>query len=815
LIKRWGTNLDSFVEHPSSPFTQRLIRSANVSTSRAIVSHRDQPTAFVKQSANHHMREKHTTLATVAAGVCLLCAFSTTAQNLIVNGDFGTGDLTGWTLTPAAPTTITYDIGTGNPSGAAALARNDSTATANGNYLYQIIPVVNGQQYQLSAQWKGDLLNGGTGRNWAEVYINFTATNTPFVPGTIRYKKATDGGPNQIPMPWDWESITTSPDGSNPGPADGVFTATGNYMTLAFNLGGRAQTSNNTQPGYYWVDNVSVSPYPPVSSPVFTSAMQSGGDIILQGTNGPANGAYQMLRSTNVTVPVGDWQGVGIRPFDVNGNFSFTNPIVSDFAEAFYRLLVVSSVPVFPPVITSPPQNAAIAVGQNAAFNVTATGTEPLTYRWYFNTNTLVASGSSASLTISNAQLADSGKISVTVSNLLGSAQSTFATLTVTNNTQPPVILAQPANQNLNVGQTANFSVTASGALPLQYQWYHNTNTVLNGQTNSTLTLLNVQTSQAGKYSVSVTNLFGTTNSIFATLTVSTNSSAVAIPDGYATQNGGTTGGGNATPLIVSTAAAFQSAVNNNTPAVIIVNGILTVGTVSIGSNKTIMGANTNSGLTGGTIRVQGSNYIFQNLTIGPASGDTFEISGARNVFVTKCEFYGSTDELCSIVRAADFVTVSWSKFHFPNSDSHSFAHLIGNGDDVFTDRDKLHVTLHHNWYTEGVEGRMPRVRFGHVHIYNNFFNSVGNGYCIGIGVECNIRVENSHFESINNAWADYGGTSNGELGWSGLKFVNCSQPTFMPNTFPVFTPPYPYSMDPVDNVKALVMAGAGNVMTP
>jgi len=290
----------------------------------------------------------------------------------------------------------------------------------------------------------------------------------------------------------------------------------------------------------------------------------------------------------------------------------------------------------------------------------------------------------------------------------------------------------------------------------------------------------------------------------------------VAVPDGYAAQNGGTIGGGDAAPIIVSTASAFISAVNNNTPAVIIVQGRLDVSTVKIGSNKTIIGADTASGLYGGVIKVEGSNYIFQNLTIGPSGSDAMEISGATNVFIHKCEFFDSSDELCSIVRQADYVTVSWCKFYFNNPNSHSYAHLIGNGDDVTADRGKLHVTLHHNWYAEGVRGRMPRVRFGHVHIYNNYYNSVGNGYCIGIGYECHIRVENTHFEHINNAWADYGGTGNGEFGWAALKFEGCSQPTFMPNTFPVFTPPYAYTMDPVDNVKDLTtdpIYGAGNCL--
>jgi len=286
---------------------------------------------------------------------------------------------------------------------------------------------------------------------------------------------------------------------------------------------------------------------------------------------------------------------------------------------------------------------------------------------------------------------------------------------------------------------------------------------------------------------------------------------SIAIPDGYA-GHAGTTGGGDATPITVSSASEFKSAVNNSNPAVIIVNGRLNVGSVSIGSNKTIIGADSTSGLYGGTIKIQGTNYIIQNLNFGPASGDVMEVSGGAKVFITKCSFFDSSDELCSIVREADYVTVSWCKFYFSNQGSHNFAHLIGNDDNRTSDRGKLHVTLHHNWYAENVRGRMPRVRYGHVHIYNNYYNSVGNGYCVGVGYECHIRLENTYFERISDAWADYGGTANGEIGWDNLKFVNCSQPSFVQNSFPVFSPPYTYSMDPVDDVKAIVMASAGNV---
>jgi hypothetical protein len=83
----------------------------------------------------------------------------------------------------------------------------------------------------------------------------------------------------------------------------------------------------------------------------------------------------------------------------------------------------------------------------------------------------------------------------------------------------PPVILLQPTNQTVTVGGTASFSVTASGTLPLSYQWNFN-GTNIPGMTNTTLTLTNIQLSQAGHYTVLVTNLFGSVLSSNAVLVV-------------------------------------------------------------------------------------------------------------------------------------------------------------------------------------------------------------------------------------------------------------------------------------------------------
>ena len=84
----------------------------------------------------------------------------------------------------------------------------------------------------------------------------------------------------------------------------------------------------------------------------------------------------------------------------------------------------------------------------------------------------------------------------------------------------PPSIASQPGNQTVLQTGTASFSVTASGSSPLHYQWYFNTNTIILNATNTTLTITNLQLTDAGTYNVMVTNAYGTNYSDYATLTV-------------------------------------------------------------------------------------------------------------------------------------------------------------------------------------------------------------------------------------------------------------------------------------------------------
>src|SRR5207245_2234615 len=95
---------------------------------------------------------------------------------------------------------------------------------------------------------------------------------------------------------------------------------------------------------------------------------------------------------------------------------------------------------------------------------------------------------------------------------------SLHVTDTATNT--PPTITSQPQNQQVLLGQTAQFTVSATGSLPLRYQWFFNTNTLLVAGTNSTLTISSVSSNDVGGYSVIVSNTAGSVTSVVAFLTL-------------------------------------------------------------------------------------------------------------------------------------------------------------------------------------------------------------------------------------------------------------------------------------------------------
>ena len=171
-----------------------------------------------------------------------------------------------------------------------------------------------------------------------------------------------------------------------------------------------------------------------------------------------------------------------------------------------------------PPVIFASPASLAVPLGATADFQVAATGSPPLVYQWVFNGTNAIAGATSAFLSLANVQFTQAGAYSVTVSNLYGAVTSAPAVLTVTG--VPPVIVASPASLAVASGATADFQVEATGSPPLVYQWVFNGTNAIAGATGSVLSLTNVQLTQAGAYSATVSNLYGAVTSAPALLQV-------------------------------------------------------------------------------------------------------------------------------------------------------------------------------------------------------------------------------------------------------------------------------------------------------
>jgi pectate lyase len=296
-----------------------------------------------------------------------------------------------------------------------------------------------------------------------------------------------------------------------------------------------------------------------------------------------------------------------------------------------------------------------------------------------------------------------------------------------------------------------------------------------------------------------------------------------------------TTGGGNATPILVSTLAALNAAARGTAPAVIYVTGALTPGLVVIGSNKTVVGL-CGAELHGHVDITNSNNIILRNVKIvgygvgdctldpdfdpvvGCSSGnDAMTIqNNSHHVWVDHCDISDGTDGNLDITTASDFVTISWTKFHYtPRTDNvgndstgvngHRFSNLIGSSDTSTTDVGHLNVTWHHDWWADNVNQRMPRTRFGQIHVFNNMYTSAGDSYCTNSGIQTHVLVENNIYTNVSNPLSP---DANGDMLARGNLFQATRGTTTATGTG--FTPPYVYTLDPTAALAATLTAQVG-----
>jgi hypothetical protein len=167
------------------------------------------------------------------------------------------------------------------------------------------------------------------------------------------------------------------------------------------------------------------------------------------------------------------------------------------------------------PSVTVQPVSQTVPAGATVQLVGMAVGLQPLNYQWQLD-GTNLAGATAAVLSLAGVQLANAGTYSVTVSNAAGTVVSSNALLSVLS---PPVISGQPSGQTVIAGAPVLFSVAAAGSPPLGYQWQFNSAAIV-GATQSSYSLASADPTNAGTYSVVVSNAYGVAVSSNAVLTV-------------------------------------------------------------------------------------------------------------------------------------------------------------------------------------------------------------------------------------------------------------------------------------------------------
>lgn len=277
---------------------------------------------------------------------------------------------------------------------------------------------------------------------------------------------------------------------------------------------------------------------------------------------------------------------------------------------------------------------------------------------------------------------------------------------------------------------------------------------------------------------------------------------------GFATYGEGTYGGEGGEEVIVRNATELRDALEGNIPRVVYVEGTINLDelfvgspgvTIRVGSNKTIIGLDNDAKIIrGGLAIINTSQIIIRNIefsnAISYAPGerpdgeggiiydgdvaklnpgdfteiDSINIENSKYIWIDGNEFSdypwiaddvptgeNRHDALVDIKRGSDFITISHNIFTNHNKNG-----LVGHSDtNAGQDQDALRVTYFGNWF-KGTTQRNPRVRFGRVHVLNNYYEDI-RSYGIGAGAGARIVAESNYFENTRRSWGHPDGVPN------------------------------------------------------
>ncbi|MGN6641892.1 MAG: immunoglobulin domain-containing protein, partial [Verrucomicrobiota bacterium] len=340
------------------------------------------------------------------------------------------------------------------------------------------------------------------------------ATNTSVIVGGSAYLTVTAAG--IAPLSYQWTLGGTN------------LASQTNYFLSLSNL-------QPAQAGSYRV--VVSNPYGAVSSSVAQVNVLIPPTIAIQpvGTNVAAGQSFSLMVTPAGSAPFAyRWlfenaaiAGATAQTLSINNAQSLN--------EGIYRTIVsnsvgsVTSAAVFvrvlpsAPVIVSNPVSISVGASSNATMSVQAAGSQPLTYQWLFNGNP-IPGATGLQYSLAGVQSSNGGDYRVVVSNAMGTATSSSATLTVL-----PVaayFTLNPVGATIVAGSNRTLTGLANGSQPISYQWQHD-GTNLPGATGTSLALTGVNIAHSGAYTLLASNIMGVSTSAVAQLTVYQNATVL------------------------------------------------------------------------------------------------------------------------------------------------------------------------------------------------------------------------------------------------------------------------------------------------
>ncbi len=282
----------------------------------------------------------------------------------------------------------------------------------------------------------------------------------------------------------------------------GISGATTNQLTITNVAAGNAgtytcQVSNTCATPTSTGALLTISDNTAISTQPVTQSLCTGANLTLTVGATGTNLNYQWKRGT--TIVGTNSPTLTINNITAGDAGNYTCEITGACGNATSNAAVITINP-NTAINTQPAVTQTLCQGSTVNLSVAATGLN-LSYQWKRG-NTNVGTNSS-SLSIPNAQPADAGTYTVTISGACGTATSSNAIVTVNPTT---AITTAPVAQNGCVGSNITFTVAAAGE-NLSYQWKKGVTPV--GTNSPTLTLTNISGGDAGNYTVEVTGTCG------------------------------------------------------------------------------------------------------------------------------------------------------------------------------------------------------------------------------------------------------------------------------------------------------------------